>query len=154
MHYRGEDLTAHVTTLGSGHYKVEVDGAEHQLHRRAEGWTIDGESVTASQHCSGARVTVFFGNAYEFTAIDPLDRQSSLAGSGAVLSPMPGLVREVLVSAGQQVAAGDKLAILEAMKMEHALKADRDGRIDQVLAKAGDQVEAGVVLITFEDPPE
>ena len=40
------------------------------------------------------------------------------------------------------------------MKMEHALKADRDGRIDQVLAKAGDQVEAGAVLITFEDPPE
>ncbi|WP_300547582.1 acetyl/propionyl/methylcrotonyl-CoA carboxylase subunit alpha [Roseovarius sp.] len=154
MHYRGEDLAAHVTTLGSGHYKVEVDGAEHQLHRRAGGWTIDGENVTASLHRSGGRVTVFFGNAYEFTAIDPLDRQSSLAGSGAVLSPMPGLVREVLVSAGQQVAAGDKLAILEAMKMEHALKADRDGRIDQVLAKAGDQVEAGAVLITFEDPPE
>lgn len=56
---------------------------------------------------------------------------------------MPGLVKAVFVAPGQQVASGDPLAILEAMKMEHTLTAARDGTVAEVLAAAGDQVEAG-----------
>ena len=52
--------------------------------------------------------------------------------------------------AGQVVAQGDKLAILEAMKMEHALLAVRDGVVAEVLVKEGTQVEAGAALIRLQ----
>ncbi len=64
---------------------------------------------------------------------------------------MPGLVKAVFVEAGQTVAEGDRLAILEAMKMEHSLLAARDGIVAEVLADDGDQVEAGAALIRLED---
>ena len=87
--------------------------------------------------------------------IDPLDRATEPAGGGNLIeAPMPGLVRSVHVSAGQAVAAGDKLAVLEAMKMEHALTAARDGVVAEVLVSAGVQVEAGAALIRLEDEAE
>ncbi len=64
---------------------------------------------------------------------------------------MPGLVKAVFVEPGQQVAEGDRLAILEAMKMEHSLLAARDGVVAEVLADAGAQVEAGAALVRLED---
>jgi 3-methylcrotonyl-CoA carboxylase alpha subunit len=64
---------------------------------------------------------------------------------------MPGLVKAVFVAAGQAVKAGDRLAVLEAMKMEHTLTAARDGTVAEVLAEAGQQVEAGVALIRLEE---
>ena len=65
--------------------------------------------------------------------------------------PAPGLVKAVFVAAGETVDKGARLAILEAMKMEHTLTAGRDGTVEQVLAKAGDQVEAGAALIVLAD---
>jgi len=154
MTYLGQDLMARIAVQGAGAYEVTIAEDVHLVTKAGEGWAIDGVLVPASIHRAGSRVTVFFGNAYEFFAIDPLDRHATVDGSGAVLSPMPGLVREVLVTPGQEVEAGDRLAVLEAMKMEHGLTANRKGRIGEVLARAGDQVEAGAVLITFEDPSE
>jgi 3-methylcrotonyl-CoA carboxylase alpha subunit len=69
-------------------------------------------------------------------------------------APMPGLVRAVFAAPGQSVAAGDRLALLEAMKMEHALLAARDGIVAEVLVAAGAQVEAGAALIRLEDEAE
>jgi 3-methylcrotonyl-CoA carboxylase alpha subunit len=64
---------------------------------------------------------------------------------------MPGLVKAVYVSAGQTVAAGDRLAVLEAMKMEHTLTAARDGTVAEVLVTPGAQVEAGAALVRLEE---
>ena len=64
---------------------------------------------------------------------------------------MPGLVKSVHVSVGQPVRTGDRLAVLEAMKMEHALTAARDGIVAEVLAAEGQQVEAGAALIRLEE---
>ncbi len=85
------------------------------------------------------------------TPLDPLARKAADgAGDGVTRSPMPGLVKAVHVVAGQTVAAGDRLAVLEAMKMEHSLTAAADGVVAEVLAQAGDQVEAGAPLIRLE----
>ena len=71
-------------------------------------------------------------------------------GSGRqVLCPMPGLLREVLVVEGQAVKAGESLAIVEAMKMENVLKAERDGTIATVLVKAGDSLGCEAVILEF-----
>ena len=64
---------------------------------------------------------------------------------------MPGLVLEVGVSAGAQVAKGDALAILEAMKMQHQLRAPFDGKVLAVHISKGSQIAAGDVMIELEE---
>ncbi|MCZ2342518.1 MAG: pyruvate carboxylase [Bacteroidales bacterium] len=68
-----------------------------------------------------------------------------------IAAPMPGAVVAVAVGVGEQVAAGQKLLTLEAMKMETTLHAERAGRVAEVVARAGTQVEAGDLLVRFED---
>jgi propionyl-CoA carboxylase alpha chain len=67
-----------------------------------------------------------------------------------LLSPMPGLLREISVSAGQQVAAGEKLAVIEAMKMENVLKAELDCKVKKIVAAPGDSLSVDQVIIEFE----
>ena len=69
--------------------------------------------------------------------------------SRLVLSPMPGLVVSVEVAPGQEVKAGETLCIVEAMKMQNIIRAERDGVIATVGAKAGDSVSADEVLVEF-----
>ncbi len=70
--------------------------------------------------------------------------------SKLVLSPMPGLVVDIPVVEGQEVKQGETVAIIEAMKMQNILKAERDGKVKSVKAKAGDPVAADDVLVEFE----
>ena len=67
-----------------------------------------------------------------------------------LLSPMPGLLREVAVTAGQEVKAGEKLAVIEAMKMENVLKAEHDGTVKRIVASAGASLAVDEVIIEFE----
>ena len=64
-------------------------------------------------------------------------------------APMPGVVSSVSVSAGQAVKAGDVLLSIEAMKMETALHAERDGEIAELLVKTGDQIDAKDLLVVY-----
>jgi propionyl-CoA carboxylase alpha chain len=69
--------------------------------------------------------------------------------SRLVVSPMPGLVVAVEVTAGQEVKAGQTLCIIEAMKMQNIIRAERDGMLKSVAAKAGDSVGADDILAEF-----
>lgn len=64
-------------------------------------------------------------------------------------APMPGLVRQVNVQAGDQVDAGDSLFILEAMKMENLLKSPVNGKVSDVFVKPGESVEKNQILLSF-----
>ncbi len=66
-----------------------------------------------------------------------------------LLCPMPGLVKSIAVGEGQDVKAGDALAVVEAMKMENILKAERDGKVKKVNAKAGDSLAVDAVILEF-----
>jgi len=149
--YRGERLSAVVEPLAAGRFRVETDAACHEIARVGESWLVDGQTVAAKVVAHGAGVSVFWDNGYHFEPVDPLQVAAEAAmGSGVIAAPMPGLIKAVYVEAGQQVAAGDRLAILEAMKMEHTLTAWRDGVIAEVLAEAGQQVDEGAALIALE----
>ena len=63
---------------------------------------------------------------------------------------MPGLLQEIAVLPGQLVLAGDKLAVIEAMKMENILRAEKDGKVKTVVAKAGESLSVDQVIIEFE----
>ncbi len=66
-----------------------------------------------------------------------------------LLCPMPGLVMSLHVSVGQEVVTGDTLCIVEAMKMENVLKAERDGTVGKVLVKPGDSLNVDAVILEF-----
>lgn len=131
--------------------RVTIDGQTHDIAREGDRWWVDGGPRRSRVVRHAAGVSVFGGRSLTLTPVDPLDRESDDAGTALTLSPMPGLVKAVFVSAGDRVAAGDRLAVLEAMKMEHTLTAARDGIVAEVLARDGDQVEAGAPLIRLED---
>jgi propionyl-CoA carboxylase alpha chain len=66
-----------------------------------------------------------------------------------VLCPMPGLVVSIAVREGQEVRAGETLAVVEAMKMENVLRAERDGTVKKVHAKAGETLSVDAVILEF-----
>ena len=76
---------------------------------------------------------------------------SALAST--VVAPMPGKIVRVLVGAGQAVASGEPLVVLEAMKMEHTLKANADAVVAAVHADEGEVVGQKALLLSFGQPP-
>ncbi|SHE48620.1 3-methylcrotonyl-CoA carboxylase alpha subunit [Loktanella atrilutea] len=143
----GAEVAATLTARPEG-WDVQVGGTTVALCRDAGGWRADGVRLPrALRH--GDAVTVFGADPLTFAIPDPLARGGAEAGGDAVLAPMPGLVAQVTVSAGQAVAAGDRMVVLEAMKMEHVLRAPRDGIVAEVAVAQGDQVKAGVALVTL-----
>ena len=102
---------------------------------------------------AGKSVSVLIdGETFVFLYPDPLAGvDASHGSSGDVLAPMTGVVRLVEVKAGDAVKAGDRLLVMEAMKMEHTLKAPRDGVVEAVFASEGGQAEGGAVLVKLKD---
>lgn len=78
------------------------------------------------------------------------------AGGGRIVvkAPMPGLVVDVAVSAGDSVAAGQRLVILEAMKMENEIRASQSGTVQRLDVAVGDSVMQGQALLTLSEPRE
>jgi len=140
---------------GPDRAEIDTGSAVLLCERKARGWWISGRPARQRVQRRGSVIDVFGRGSFRFTLHDPLDRAVAAgAGGNVTLSPMPGLVKAVFVRPGQRVAAGDRLAVLEAMKMEHVLTAGRDGEIDEVLVEEGAQVEAGAALITLAEAAE
>lgn len=157
LSYQGEVFEALVIVDGPddqiwefpGHPEVQICACKIAGH-----WVLSSDRLPSMAQ-SGNTITVFDGYGHQFEVIDPLDRASAAGGDMNVIeAPMPGLVKAVLVETGQTVKEGDRLAVLEAMKMEHSLLAARDGIVAEVLAKSGDQVEAGAALVRLEEADE
>ena len=70
--------------------------------------------------------------------------------SKMLLCPMPGLVVSIAVATGQEVKAGEILAVVEAMKMENVLRAERDGMVAKINAAPGDSLAVDAVIMEFE----
>ncbi|MBY6156719.1 acetyl/propionyl/methylcrotonyl-CoA carboxylase subunit alpha [Pseudooceanicola nitratireducens] len=146
----GEDeLTLRITSKGAEHRIAAGD--QEVTATYLNGWQLNGKAAPAF-HRDGDDITLFTGYGHAFTRIDLLDRAAEGgAGGNLIEAPMPGLVKSMLAEVGQQVTAGMRLAVLEAMKMEHALTAPRDGVVAEVLVADGAQVEAGAPLIRLEE---
>ncbi|WP_341234363.1 acetyl/propionyl/methylcrotonyl-CoA carboxylase subunit alpha [uncultured Sulfitobacter sp.] len=150
----GEDHLLKVQVMSPREQIWQIDGTEVTAQRVGAGWQVGGQTA-ASVAVHPGQVTVFDGYGLVFDVIDPLARAAGGHGDGNLVeAPMPGLVRSVDAVVGQSVAKGDRLAVLEAMKMEHSLLAARDGVVAEVLAIAGDQVEAGAALVRLEAETE
>jgi 3-methylcrotonyl-CoA carboxylase alpha subunit len=144
-----------IVALGArGRYSLALDGASHAVANAvlADGmlsaaidgetrrWRADVDGDRVAVHDGGERLVFFHAPAFEYVA--------TAAGSGdRIVAPMPGRIVLVKAKAGEDVAEGDEVLVMEAMKMELTLRAPRAGRIDSVQAAAGDFVEADAVLV-------
>jgi len=129
--------------IGDPLYQGTVNGraVTVQVERRGVGYRL--------AH-GGARVDllVLTPRAAEFAALMPVKRPPDL--SRFLLSPMPGLLASLAVAAGQEVKVGQELCVVEAMKMENLLRAERDGRVAVLHAKPGDSLAVDQPILEFE----
>ena len=143
--------------LDANQLQVWIDGIAHRYEiRRVAGSQIElvdpnhpHRPVTRG-HCAraGDQLWVHTGRALRFT-LERSDRRRAHAAteSDSVQAPMTGTVRKVCVAPEEAVTRGQPLVILEAMKMEHVLRAPRDGVVAQVNTTEGTQAEAQSVLV-------
>ena len=143
-----------VVALGAGgRYTLALDGASHAVANAvlANGVlsaALDGETHRWHADIDGDRVAVHDGAERRvFHHAPAFEYAATVAGTGdRIVAPMPGRIVLVKAKAGDEVAEGDEVLVMEAMKMELTLRAPRAGRIDSVQAAAGDFVEADAVL--------
>lgn len=134
-----------------------VAEADHVYHLIYQHQSVNGKVLDTSPDHKTMQVEVH-GNTYEVSIKDSLDIMLDSMGYSAagskhikeIKAPMPGLVLSVTVEAGQQVQEGDRLLILEAMKMENSIMIHAAATIKSVLVKAGQAVDKGHVLVVLE----
>src|SRR5207253_11419286 len=100
-----------------------------------------------AHHGIEAKAFVFTEREAEAARLMPLNKASD--SGKALRCPMPGLVLSVAVAEGQEVKVGETLAVVEAMKMENVLRAERDGVVKKIHAKPGDSLAVDAVIMEF-----
>jgi propionyl-CoA carboxylase alpha chain len=146
---------------------VDVLGEGAARHVLASSWrpgdpvwhgTIDGEAISVQVRPvlngfdlahRGVEVRAYVYTEGEAAAARLMPRKKAADSGKAVRCPMPGLVVSIAVTEGQEVKAGDTLAVVEAMKMENVLRAERDGVVKTIKAKPGDSLAVDAVILEF-----
>jgi geranyl-CoA carboxylase alpha subunit len=154
---QGDTLhAASITARGTNRYEVALghDAVEVSIEERGDGavrFTAMGVHQTARfardegvlhLDLNGVTVTVRDATRATGTAVR--------GGSSRVLAPMNGAIIAVFAKPGDRVSRGQRVVVLEAMKMQHEITAERDGAIDKVLVKPGDQVASRQLLIELK----
>ena len=135
-----------VTDRGTTHAVRLVSAADHTVHL-----VVDGRAEHAVLNVQRDLVDVVHrGQRWVWERPDPFADHAATAGDGTLLAPMPGTVLAVNVAEGGAVAAGETLGVMEAMKMELALKAPFAGTVTSVGAAVGDLVKLGAPLFVVE----
>jgi glutaconyl-CoA/methylmalonyl-CoA decarboxylase subunit gamma len=133
---------------GEGLYSLIVDGHSYQVHveRAAEGLRmVIGRELTPSGRIE---IRVLTEREWRLQKVAP--RQVQQSGPTTIKAPMPGLVKSVVVAEGQEVQQGQRLIVLEAMKMENDITAPRQARVVALHIAEGTTVESGKPLVTLE----
>ena len=153
------EKTIGVEYLADG-WQLQLDGksskAQGQLvHGTKLSMQVSGVRRSASVYPTTAAEWVFFdGEVHALARIDPLTvTPAAAAGPAGLRSPMPGRVIDLIATPGSEVAKGQPLLVLEAMKIEHTITAPGPGTLRAFRVTAGEQVSEGVELVDFVPAP-
>ena len=154
-----ECIDVHVTTLNGqpniGHWQIQFNGISNDVLARLENdcvqYQLDGKWLNARVINHNNRIWVYDAQSESQFAYYQSDFNHHTEQAGSLTAPMNGTIIQIDSQAGQTVKAGDVLMIMEAMKMEHAIKAPADGTIKEVCFKLGDLVSEGAMLIEMAE---
>jgi propionyl-CoA carboxylase alpha chain len=142
-------------------YRARRDGSFDLGERgvaRIHDWSESAIDAEINGRRASARVTRSHEHLYvqtlrgtaTFEIMARFEVRHAKATPGGLNAPMPGLILDVRVKAGQRVAPGETLVVMEAMKMEHVISAPHAGTVNDVLVTKGQQVDRGVALLTLD----
>jgi len=141
----GKPLQWDVAEITNGYFHILYQNKSY----RAEIVSTDSATRTSTIKINGQSYTVALKGKFDLL----LEKMGMNAAAGAkinnIKAPMPGLIINLKVKAGDIVKAGDQLVILEAMKMENIIKSPGEGTVKNVKVAKGDSVEKGQVLVEF-----
>lgn len=134
----------------TGHEWLSKPDGSHVLRIGTRSWTIDSVEVGPDSirfRMNGEPVQLGYQDE-QAMLLDKLGfRKAASAGAGTLKAPMPGRILAVHAAVGDTVTAGQRIAVLEAMKMENELRAPLDGIVASVPVQAGQSVEKNTVII-------
>ena len=140
----GTDYNVDINEAEGQEIKLDVNGTPYVV-------TVDKEMraqkprTTIVSSSPAPRVAAAAGDVQRASAPNP----NSAAGGTKVATPLPGTILDVFVNVGDQVKAGQRVVLLEAMKMENNIEADTDGTVTSVNVRKGDSVLEGDTLIVI-----
>ncbi|PCI47766.1 MAG: methylcrotonoyl-CoA carboxylase, partial [Alphaproteobacteria bacterium] len=149
-----DDMREISVTYRENDFLLSIEGEERAVQIiRHDGTHLDimigGHKVSAQVIQNGQDFTIFHGATVSHLHhyLPGAEGEDEDGGNGVITTPMPGKVTQVMVKDGDIVAQGQPLMILEAMKMEHTIKAQISGMVEGLTLAAGDQVTDGEILI-------
>ncbi|MGM0420851.1 MAG: biotin/lipoyl-containing protein [Bacillota bacterium] len=129
-------------------FKITVDGNTYEVE--VEEFETGANQSTQTTNPAGSSKERVEAPAPQKSTAKKTKKQPAATGGGAVEAPMAGKIIEIPVAEGEQVAQGDLIVILEAMKMENEIYAPAAGEVTEIMVKANDTVDSGDVLLTIE----
>ncbi len=149
LRFRGRRHEINVCQVAPNQYRLELDGAAIEAEVEPLGRT--GSRLRCGDQTY--RVLSVVHGAVHFVEVDGVAHRITHDEGGVIRAPSPAVVVTIDVTPGQQVAAGDRLAVIEAMKMETAINAEFEGVVREVLVRPNTQVSTGAPLLVV-DPAE
>ena len=143
-----EEFLTEVECLGGTRFLVKVEKNIHEINYENNGWTIDGKNTEFLYWQSKSDFSIISKFKYDFQIKDLLTVSSDNSDDDhLVIAPMPGQISEIYVNEGDSVLKGDRLVVLESMKMEHAISANMSGKIETILVSKGQKVDNRELLL-------
>jgi len=137
----GKKFKVEILNLSKNEITLSIDGKVFNFSFSFDGETINLVDSISDYEC---RVLNKFQELIDSYRSTYLDKEKS---EKILKSPMPGLITKILVKPGMKIKIGDKLLILEAMKMENEIRSDVEGTIEAILVNEGEVVEKGAELL-------
>tara|TARA_Y100000739_G_scaffold229756_1_gene245903 strand:- start:692 stop:2623 length:1932 start_codon:yes stop_codon:yes gene_type:complete len=146
-----ERVLASVKFLGGSRFLVKIDNHEHKIIFASGAWQVDNEKVAFEFIKSNNNFCITLDRKYDFHTNDNLEIiEPSINTGNTFVSPMPGQISAVNVKEGDHVKVGDRLVVLESMKMEHAITATANGLVKSIVISPEQQVNEGDILLSLD----
>ena len=139
----GQEYVVAVNKMDGSLAEVAVNGTSYKVE------LVNSEEDVTIVSRPAVKSPVASTTAPKATVSAPAASKPAGSGAGAVKSPLPGIVIDILVNVGDTVKKGQTVAMLEAMKMENAIQAPMDGQVTEINANKGDSVLEGVTILTI-----
>ena len=144
----GNEYSVAIIDLEGDKAAVEVNGVSYQVDILTEGYTAPAPRPAAKPAAAPAPAPAAAPAPPPIAPAAPAAEPAAPAGKGtAVQSPLPGVILDIKVAVGDQVKAGQTVAILEAMKMENNINAECDGVITAIKVSKGDNILEGSDIV-------